>query len=144
MGGAFYFTIGALIFTDICIANFTSISSEMLQIRYGYSDTLAGFWFSIPYSLSAGFNIILGLFCDKYGYLFPVKFAGCILMIAAHVLQIMIPDCDDACARGMIPSLMLGFSWSTLSCIMWSNIAKYVEARLLGTAFGIYALVANL
>lgn len=65
-------------------------------------------------------------------------------MISAHALQILIPDCDDGCIRGVIPALMLGFSYSTFSSILWSHVARVVENRLLGTAFGLYTLVVNI
>ena len=86
MSKAFFFTVAVTNFTDICIENYTSILSGLLQTRYGYTPKNAGFWFEMPYTVAAVMNVILGLFCDKFGYVFPVKFIGCTVMIGAHVL----------------------------------------------------------
>jgi uncharacterized membrane protein len=62
----------------------------------------------------------------------------------SHFLQIILPDCDDACFRAVVPSILLGISYSTYSCILWSNVAFVVPEKTLGTAFGILAVVQNI
>lgn len=68
------------------MTNFIVISSALLQARYAYKSTTAGIWFTVPYLVAAVVNPLLGIFCDKYGYIFPVIFIGCGMMIAAHIL----------------------------------------------------------
>jgi hypothetical protein len=61
-------------------------------------------------------------------------------MFFAHILQIIIPDCDDGCFRGVIPSILLGISYAAYSAILWSNVAFVVPEKTLGTAFGILSV----
>ena len=63
-------------------------------------------------------------------------------MIAAHVMQMFTPNCDR-CWYSVAPYFLLGFSYATYAVVLWASIPYMVEARSLGTAFGMVTLFQN-
>ena len=79
-----------------------------------------------------------------------VTLIGSSIMVFAHVLNIILPMCDtesdDKCGKKFMPILpliLLGFSYSTYSVVLWGSLPYMVEARTLGTAFGICTACQN-
>jgi hypothetical protein len=69
-----------------------------------------------------------------------VTLTGAGLMVCAHTISIMAPDeCtfDTKCSMSYIPLILLGFSYTTYAVVLWGVLPYMVEARTLGTAFGI-------
>ena len=64
-------------------------------------------------------------------------------MIGAHVMQMLFPDCDK-CWYSISPYFLLGFSYATYAVVMWASIPYMVEARSLGTAYGMTTVFQNL
>jgi MFS family permease len=80
--------------TYISIINSIIIGSAVLQDRFHFSEERAGFFFTLPYVISAVCSPILGWFVDKYGKRMSVTLIGAGLMVAAHTYNVMINDCD--------------------------------------------------
>ena len=80
--------------TYISIINSIIIGSAELQDRFKYSEQRAGFYFTLPYVISAVCSPILGWFVDKYGKRMSVTLIGAGLMVAAHTVSVMTIDCD--------------------------------------------------
>ena len=75
---------------------------------------------------------------------------GSVIMVAAHFMQVLIPshgDCAQSCNRcwaSVLPLVLLGFSYTTYAVVLWGALPFMVEARTLGTAFGICTTFQNL
>ena len=72
---------------------------------------------------------------------------GSIIMMIAHVIALITPDCDyqvDSCAISLVPLILLGLSYTTYAVVLWGSLPYMVEARLLGTAFGVCTTFQNL
>ena len=96
----------------------------------------------MPYVIAAITSPILGWFVDKYGQRMTVTLTGALLMIAAHVYQVLMPDCDR-CWESIGPLVLLGLSYTTYAVVLWGSLPYMVEAHTLGTAFGICTTFQN-
>ena len=65
------------------------------------------------------------------------------LMILAHFMTLHLPECNR-CNISLVPSIMLGLSYSTYAVVLWGSLPYIVEPKLLGTAFGICTVFQNL
>ena len=132
----------------IAIVNSIVIGSAVLQKRFGFNEVEAGYWFTIPYIVSAVLSPIIGIFVEKFGHRMTVSIAGTTLMLVAHVIQLFIlpMECsqDDPCYVSMIPLILLGVSYTTYAVVLYGSLPYLVEARTLGTAFGICTVFQNL
>jgi len=99
----------------------------------------AGFYYTLPYIVAAVASPIIGAFCDKFGYRATVINVGACMMILAHVMQMVTPDCNK-CWYSITPYFFLGLSYATYAVVLWASIPYMVEARALGTAFGMVTL----
>lgn len=90
----------------------------------------------MPYVIAAIASPITGILVDKFGHRMRVIIFGSLFNIAAHVIELVIPDCDQ-CWISILPLVLLGVSYTTYAVVMWGSLPYMVEARLLGTAFGI-------
>lgn len=129
--------------TYIAIINSIVIGSSVLQSRFKYSEVEAGFYFTMPYVIAAIFSPILGWFVDKYGQRMTVTLIGSLLMISGHTYNLLMPDCDR-CWASIGPLILLGLSYTTYAVVLWGALPYMVEARALGTAFGIATTFQNL
>ena len=64
------------------------------------------------YLVSAAINPILGTIVDKRGYIFRYSLLGGFIMLTGHILNMNLPDCDDACGMGAVPYIFYGLSYS--------------------------------
>ena len=115
----------------------------MLQKRFNYGQVEAGYYFTLPYIVAAIFSPILGWFVEKYGHRMTITILGSVLMIAAHSFELCLPDCDR-CWVSLAPLIILGLSYTTYAVVLWGALPYMVEARTLGTAFGICTMFQNL
>jgi MFS family permease len=129
--------------TYISIINSIVIGSSVLQVRFGYTEVGAGFVFTMPYVIAAVMSPITGLYVDRYGNRMTVIIIGSLFNVIAHVIELLLPDCDQ-CWESVVPLVMLGISYTTYAVVMWGSLPYMVEARLLGTAFGICTTFQNL
>jgi MFS family permease len=96
----------------------------------------AGFYFTIPYIVAAVCSPLCGLFVEKYGKRMTITIWGSALLVIAHIYQVSIPDCDK-CYVPMGPLVLQGMSYTAYAVVLWGALPYMVEARVLGTAFGI-------
>ena len=130
----------ACMLTYIAVVNYVMIASAVLQVQYGFTIEQSGYVFTLPYVFSAIISPFVGAFVNKFGRRMSVTLVGSIIMLIAHCLQLVIPMCEGSDCRHILPVLplvLLGFSYSTYSVVLWGSLPYMVEARTLGTAFGI-------
>jgi len=78
----------------IAIVNSIAIGSGVLQNRFGYSSTEAGFLYTLPYIISAVLSPLFGAFVNKFGHRMTFILGGSALMFLAHFISFVIKDCD--------------------------------------------------
>jgi MFS family permease len=122
--------------TYISIINSLIIGSSVLQTRFNFTEVGAGFFFTMPYVIAAIFSPITGLFVDRYGHRMTVIIVGSLFNVVSHIIELSLPDCDQ-CWESILPLVLLGISYTTYAVVLWGSLPYMVEARLLGTAFGI-------
>lgn len=58
-------------------------------------------------------------------------------------MQLFMPDCQE-CGLSIVPLILLGISYSVYAVAQWGSLPYIVEARTLGTAFGIVNVFENI
>lgn len=97
----------------------------------------------MPYWISALLSPFIGAFVNKYGKRMTVSLIGSFTIVIAHVLLFFIPICEEDSSEKcdkilpLVPLVLLGFSYSTYSVVLWGSLPFMADARTLGTAFGI-------
>ena len=142
----FYYICLSCMFNYIAIINSIIFGSATLQQRYQYDSKVAGIFFTMPYVIAAICSPILGWYVDTYGKRMTVTLTGSALMGCAHTISILAPDTctwKDGCPYSVIPLVLLGLSYTTYAVVLWGTLPYMVEARTLGTAFGICTSFQN-
>lgn len=135
--------------TYIAVVNYVMIASAVLQRQSELSISEAGMIFTLPYVVSAIVSPFVGAYVNKYGKRMSVTLLGSFVMLFAHCILFFIPILFDGSGTTItilhiIPLILLGFSYSTYSVVLWGSLPYMVEARTLGTAFGICTAFQNL
>lgn len=139
----FWLTCFSAMATYFSIVNWIAYAGQQNMTRFGYTATSVGFIYTMPYIIATVLAPILGIFIDKFGYRVHIMVAGSIFMIMAHLVQLFIPDCTDECSISLITPIFLGISYATYCVALWGSIPFLVEARAIGTAFGICTAIQN-
>lgn len=139
----FWSTCISCFFMQVAINNYLVVASSVLQIRYGYDKVQAGLLFPMPYVVAAVASPIVGIVVDRFGHRNRVSLLGSCFMILAHVIIIVTPDCNR-CWLALPPLVLLGMSYACYAVAQWGSLPYLVEARTLGTAFGICNVFENL
>jgi MFS family permease len=132
-----YITLLCLAFYS-AVFPFQSFSPDFILNKYGLSQAVSG---KIASLLSVGtifFTPLVGLFVDKIGKSASLMIVGSFLIILVHM----------AFALTMIPPIplliILGLAFSLVPAAMWPSVAKIVDERGIGTAFGTMFAIQNL
>ena len=64
--------------------------------------------------------------------------------IMAHSFNMLLPECKEVCYHGVIPLILSGFSQAIYGGCFYAILPDLIEARMTGTAFGIFSVVINL
>lgn len=90
----FWLTCLSCMCTYIAIINSITIGSKVLQARFHFDEVQAGFFYTLPYTVSACASPFVGIFVDKFGFRMAVTLSGSALMIFAHVMSLLMPECN--------------------------------------------------
>ena len=69
-----------------------------------------------------------------------VTLIGSFIGVIAHISNFLIPTCESGVCSdfySLLPLYFLGINYATYSVVLWGSLPYMVEARTLGTAFGI-------
>lgn len=139
----YWCTCVSCFFMQTAINNYLVVASAVLQTRFGFSEVAAGFLFPMPYMVAAISSPLIGLFVDKKGYRKEVALLGSLVMILAHTIIIVSPDCIQ-CWNSIPPLICLGISYACYAVAQWGSLPYLVDHKVLGTAFGICNAFENL
>ena len=80
---------------------------------------------------------------DKIGKRVYLILISAVCVTLSHVIFICIPDCDQ-CYDAPPVLVLLGFGYSVYATVMWACVPFVVEAKTVGTAFGVTTAVQNI
>lgn len=132
-----YITLLCLTFYS-AVFPFQSFSPDFILNKYGLTQEMSG---KIASLLSVGtifFTPLVGLFVDKIGKSATLMIFGSALIVLIHL----------AFALTMIPPvpllIILGLAFSLVPAAMWPSVAKIVDEKRIGSAFGTMFAIQNL
>lgn len=65
------------------------------------------------------------------------------LLMIAHMFNMLLPECEEACYSVLTPLILIGIAYSIYAAVLWGCIPYIVEARTVGTAFGLCTAIQN-
>lgn len=113
----------------------------MLTDKYCVSKEMAPKIYGIPYIISACTSPFLGILIDKIGKRVLLVVVSSVFLLAAHLTTMFLPTVD--CSTGMVsymevaPLVLTGIGFSIYAAALWPSIPYVVEARTVGSAFGL-------
>jgi len=118
---------------------FQSFSADFFLNKFGEIDqSLSG---KIAAILSVGtftFTPIIGFLVDRYGKSASLMIYGSVLLVVIYLTFAF------TMLHPSIPMLFLGIAFSLVPAAMWPSVAKIVEERKIGTAYGTMFTIQNL
>lgn len=130
--------------TLLCVTFYSAVfpflkyATDMLENKFGFTGELSGMITSILPLGTIIFTPLFGLFTDYRGKSATVMILGSVLLIMAHVTFIF------TSVSPYIPMFVLGIAFSLVPAAMWPSVAKIIETKKIGTAYGIMFSVQNL
>ena len=122
---------------------FMELVTEMMEEKYKISEDLSGTLFGVPYIISALTSPFLGYFIDKVGRRVLMVILATLFLLAAHILNMLLPECDSACYVTLVPLVFVGVGYSLYAAALWGSIPYVVEAKTIATAFGLCTAIQN-
>lgn len=145
LGSTFWLLNVSYAFTLIIVWESVNISSKVYQLKYRFAENEVGFLNDITYIVAAVLNPLIGIFVDKYAKnkKLLLILSGSLLIMVINLMQLLLPDCHK-CYYSTIPDVLLGISYSISSVILYPLIALIVQKNIVGTAYGIVSVSANI
>jgi len=121
----------------------TGNANDLLHTMFGMANSTVGLYLMLIYLIAALITPMIGKFCDKYGHrgsliLFPL----CLFMVGLLVLSFYPSDIPSEAT--FFPLFCVGLFYAGYAAILWPSIPLVVDAKILGTAFGILTSLGNL
>ncbi|MFO7998785.1 MAG: MFS transporter [Bacteroidales bacterium] len=126
-----------LIISMLCVTFYSAVfpfmkyAPDLMINKYGVEPTLAGDISSILPFGTLVFTPIFAYICDYKGKSASLMVIGSLLLVLVHLSFAwtnMIP---------FIPMFVLGVAFSLVPAAMWPAVAKIVETKKIGTAYGV-------
>lgn len=131
-----YITLLCVLFYS-AVFPFLGFAADFLQNKFGFSETVAGDVTTIlPYGTII-FTPLFGWFTDFKGKNASVMIIGSILLIVVHLIFSL------TSLSPYIPLFFLGVAFSLVPAAMWPSVARIVDEKRLGTAYGFMFTVQN-
>ena len=134
---SFLYITGLCVLFYSAVFPFLGFAPDFLHNKFGFSLERSGDLTTIlPYG-TVLFTPIFGWFCDNRGKSASVMILGSIMLIFVHLtfsLTNLMP---------YIPLFLLGVAFSLVPAAMWPSVAKIVDEKRLGTAYGFMFTVQN-
>jgi len=132
-----YITLLCVIFYS-AVFPFQAYCPDLLHNKFGVSIEESGLLSSFIIFGTIIFTPLFGFMIDKWGYRASVMFLGSGLLILVHLILSL------TMLTPYIPMFILGIAFSLVPAAMWPSVAKIVDQKLIGTAYGVMASVQNL
>jgi nitrate/nitrite transporter NarK len=130
-------------FTYGSLQGFTNVGNDYIVTSYGFSKSDAGDILSVYYAISTLGTPVIGYLIDKFGKRTQLIIGSLVLLMAAYVILIIYPTCDQ-CYVVMLPICLMGVFIAIYAAVYWASVPITCDARVLGTAFGLTYSFQNL
>lgn len=131
-----YITLLCILFYS-AVFPFLGFAADFLQNKFGFSEKIAGDITTIlPYGTIL-FTPLFGWFTDFKGKNATVMIIGSILLIVVHLTFSL------TSISPYVPLFLLGVAFSLVPAAMWPSVARIVDEKRLGTAYGFMFTVQN-
>lgn len=104
---------------------------------------MAGYYFGIPYIISAVSSPFLGLLIDKIGKRGFMICLSSIILVIAFAMSMMAPECHQ-CNNELYPLVLTGVGYSIYAAAIWGSIPYVVDESAVGSAFGVTTAIQNI
>jgi MFS family permease len=74
-------------------------------------------------------NPVLGTLVDKNGRIFRVLLLGGIVMILGHLINILLPDCKEACWIAAVPFFFYGIQYSIRIVVIYGSVPYFLKNK---------------
>ncbi len=132
-----------LYITTLCVLFYSAVfpflgyAPDFLHNKFGFSLEASGDLTTIlPYGTIV-FTPIFGWFCDNRGKSASLMVWGSVILIFVFLVMALTPMLP------YVPLFFLGISFSLVPAAMWPAVAKIVNEKRLGTAYGFMFTVQN-
>jgi len=133
-----YVTLLCLTFYS-AVFPFQSFSADFFLNKYGSVDqVLSGRIASILAFGTFAFTPLIGIIVDRYGKSASLMIFGSLMIVVIYLVFAF------TMVHPSIPMLFLGVAFSLIPAAMWPSVAKIVEERKIGTAYGAMFTIQNI
>ena len=140
----FWIVAGLCMFFYISIFTFQRFAIGMLDSRLVDAPIPSNEIISLFPLGAAILTPLLGFFLDFRGRGATMLILGSLLMVICHSIFALAPDTMFTFTVAIIAIMLLGVSFSLVPAALWPAIPKFIEPRMLGTAFALIFLIQNI
>ena len=140
----FWIVAGLCMFFYVSIFTFQRFAIGMLDSRLVDAPIPSNEIFSLLPLGAAILTPLLGFFLDFRGRGATMLILGSLLMVICHSFFALAPDTMFTFTVAIIALMLLGVSFSLVPAALWPAIPKFIEPRMLGTAFALIFLIQNI
>jgi MFS family permease len=130
--------------TLLCVTFYSAVfpflkyATDMLENKFGLPGELSGKITSILPFGTMIFTPLFGWFADIKGKSASIMILGSLLLISVHLIF------SFTSLNPYVPMFLLGVAFSLVPAAMWPSVAKIVETRKIGSAYGFMFSVQNI
>ncbi len=130
--------------TLLCVTFYSAVfpfmkyAPDMMINKFGVSRELAGTIVSILPFGTILFTPFFGWYADTRGKSASLMILGAVLLISVHLMFALTE------INPYIPMFILGVAFSLVPAAMWPSVAKIVEQRRIGSAYGLMFSIQNI
>ncbi|RME26035.1 MAG: MFS transporter [Deltaproteobacteria bacterium] len=117
---------------------FMKYAVDLMQNKFAMDKQTAGIVVSVLPLAMAGITPLFGMLYDFRGKGATMMIWGSVLMVAGHGLLSL------TSLSPYVALVLLGIAFSLVPAVMWPSLAKIVEEKALGSAYGITFTIQNL
>jgi len=117
---------------------FLKFAPNLFLNKWGMTEETSGLIASMLPWATIIFTPIFGLWADNKGKSASIMFFGSGMIILVHLLL------GFTTLTPIVPMIIIGIAFSLVPAVMWPSVAKIVDTRRIGTAYGLMFSVQNL
>ncbi len=117
---------------------FVKYAPDLLINKFSVSRETAGFITSLLPFGTIVFTPLFGYICDTKGKSASLMILGSLLLISVHLIFAL------TSITPYIPMFILGIGFSLVPAAMWPSVAKIVDQRRIGSAYGLMFSIQNI
>ena len=121
---------------------FQKFASELMIIKYGINENVAGTFAGLPALGALILTPIFGGFIDKRGKSASIMILGAAMLIGVHFIYAIPAINYWLVAIGLM--IILGIAFSLVPSAMWPAVAKIFPVSQLGTAYALIFFIQNI